>query len=247
MATDLNRRYMGLGHAGTIDQAVIDQSLRAYMLKVFNYMGSGLLLSGIVAVFIAQNSGLMSLFFTERLSATGLGMIAMLSPVGIILLMSFGINRLSAGALQGLYWALTATMGISLSLVFQRYTGASIARAFFITAATFGAMSLYGYTTKRDLTGFGAFLFMGLIGILIASVVNIFIASSMLHFVISVIGVLVFTGITAYDTQRIKSEFNESNPQELTQKMAIMGAVGLYLNFINLFQLILALIGNNRE
>ncbi|MCW5730139.1 MAG: Bax inhibitor-1/YccA family protein [Alphaproteobacteria bacterium] len=244
MAMDLDKRYLGMGRAGTVDQVVVDQALRAYMLKVYNIMGSGLLLSGIVAVVIAQSPGLMSLFFTERLAPTGLGLVAMLSPLGLLLWMSFGINRMSSGFLQGLYWVFTALFGISMAVLLHRYTGASVARAFFVTAATFGAMSLYGYTTKRNLTGWGSFLLMGLIGIIIAAVVNMFLASAMMHFVISAVGVLVFTGLTAYDTQRIKSEFDEADPAELQNKRAIFGAVALYLNFINLFQLMLAFLGN---
>ena len=244
MATDLNKRYLGLGRAGTVDQVEIDQALRAYMLKVFNIMGSGLLLSGIVAVVVAQSPSLMGMFFTQKLAPTGLGLVVMLAPIGLLLWMSFGFNRMSASLMQALYWVFTALFGISMAVLLHRYTGASVARAFFVTAATFGAMSLYGYTTKRDLTSLGSFLFMGLIGIMIAGIVNLFVMSSMLHFVISVIGVLVFTGLTAFDTQRIKADFNEADPAELQNKQAIMGAVGLYLNFVNLFQLILSLIGN---
>jgi FtsH-binding integral membrane protein len=230
MATGLNRRYGVFG--GTVDQAVIDESLRAYMLKVYNMMGSGLALSGIVAI------------VTFQAGLHGYGIIGTLAALGVMLVMSFGINRISAGTLGVLYWVFVALMGFGLSGIFAIYTGGSIARVFFITAATFGAMSLWGYTTKRDLSKMGSFLMMGLIGIIIASVVNMFMGSSMLQFAISVIGVLVFTLLTAFDTQRIKAEFNESNPAELTQKQAIFGAVSLYLNFVNLFTLLLNLLGN---
>ena len=237
MATILNRRYGTLG--GTVDQAVVDQALRAYMLRVYNLMASGLALSGIVAVLVAQSPAVMNALF-----GSGLGLIVMLAPIGLLLAMSFGANRMSAGTLGILYWAFVATFGLSLAAIFQIYTATSIVRVFFITAATFGAVSLYGYTTNRDLTGLGAFLFMGLFGLIIASVVNIFLASSAMQFAISVISVLVFTGLTAYDTQRIKSEFNEADADELQSKRAIFGAVSLYLNFLNLFMALLHLLGN---
>jgi FtsH-binding integral membrane protein len=221
-----------------VDQATIDEALRAYMLRVYNMMGSGLLLSGVVAIAAFQ------LGWTAMLFKSGLGIVAMLAPIGLLLVMSFGVNKLSPAALQGLYWAFTATMGLSLSSIFMVYTGASIARVFFITAATFGVMSLYGYTTKRSLANFGSFLMMGLVGIMLASIVNIFLGSSMLQFVVSVLGVLIFTGLIAYDTQRIKEEFNEADAAELQSKQALMAAVNLYLNFINLFQMLLSLLGN---
>ncbi|MBN9529560.1 MAG: Bax inhibitor-1/YccA family protein [Alphaproteobacteria bacterium] len=226
------------GSTRTIDRAAIDVALRSYMLRVYNLMGSGLALSGIVAI-AAYNLGWSAAFM-----GSGLGLVVMLAPIGILLLMSFGINRMSSAATNGLYWAFVATMGLSLSTIFMVYTQTSIARVFFITAATFGAMSLYGYTTKRDLSKFGSFLMMGLIGIMLASIVNIFIGSTALQFAVSVIGVLVFVGLTAYDTQRIKSEFYEGDAADIQSKQAVMAAVSLYLNFINLFQLLLSLLGN---
>lgn len=226
------------GSTRTIDRAAIDVALRSYMLRVYNLMGSGLALSGIVAI-AAYNLG-----WSASFMGSGLGLVVMLAPIGILLLMSFGINRMSSAATNGLYWAFVATMGLSLSTIFMVYTQTSIARVFFITAATFGAMSLYGYTTKRDLSKFGSFLMMGLIGIMLASIVNIFIGSTALQFAVSVIGVLVFVGLTAYDTQRIKSEFYEGDAAEIQSKQAVMAAVSLYLNFINLFQLLLSLLGN---
>jgi len=229
MATQFNR-YGAVGGAAT--QAVVDEALRSYMLRVYNLMGSGLALSGIVAVF-AYQAGMFQY-----------GFIGSLAALGVMLVMSFGINKMSAATLGTLYWVFTALLGFGLSGIFAVYGMGDIGRVFFITAATFGAMSLYGYTTKRDLSNWGSFLFMGLIGVVIASVVNIFLGSSMLQFAISVIGVLVFTGLTAFDTQRIKVEFNESNPAEVTNKQAIFGAVSLYLNFVNLFQLLLSLLGN---
>jgi len=226
------------GSARTIDRAAIDVALRGYMLRVYNLMGSGLALSGVVAIAAFQ------LGWAQAFVGSGLGLVVMLAPIGILLLMSFGINKMSAAATNGLYWAFVATMGLSLSTIFLVYTGTSIARVFFITAATFGAMSLYGYTTKRDLSKFGSFLMMGLIGIMLASIVNIFIGSTALQFAVSVIGVLVFVGLTAYDTQRIKAEFYEGDAADIQSKQAVMAAVSLYLNFINLFQLLLSLLGN---
>ncbi len=234
----MNTMYNQRWGTVAVDQATIDEALRAYMLRVYNMMGSGLLLSGVVAIAAFQ------LGWTAMLFKSGLGIVAMLAPIGLLLVMSFGVNKLSPAALQGLYWAFTATMGLSLSSIFMVYTGASIARVFFITAATFGVMSLYGYTTKRSLANFGSFLMMGLVGIMLASIVNIFLGSSMLQFVVSVLGVLIFTGLIAYDTQRIKEEFNEADAAELQSKQALMAAVNLYLNFINLFQMLLSLLGN---
>ncbi len=226
------------GSARTVDRAAIDVALRGYMLRVYNLMGAGLALSGIVAIAAFR------LGWAQAFVGSGLGLVVMLAPIGILLLMSFGINKMSSAATSGLYWAFVATMGLSLSTIFLVYTGSSIARVFFITAATFGAMSLYGYTTKRDLSKFGSFLMMGLIGIILASVVNIFIGSTALQFAVSVIGVLVFVGLTAYDTQRIKAEFYEGDAADIQSKQAVMAAVSLYLNFINLFQLLLSLLGN---
>ena len=168
----------------------------------------------------------------------------MLAPLAFVLVLSFGINKLSVPAAQAVFWAFAAIMGVSLSSIFLVYTDASIAKVFFITAATFGAMSLYGYTTKRDLTQMGSFLMMGLIGLIIASVVNIFMQSSMLEFAISAVGVLIFVGLTAYDTQKIKEGYSEAHGAELLAKGAIMGALSLYLDFINLFLMLLRLFGN---
>jgi len=236
MNTQLGR---GWSATTTADRAVIDQALRSYMLRVYNLMASGLLLSGIVAAVITMSPAVQQVVFQP-----GLVWLFILAPIGFLLAMSFGIRRWSAGTVQVMYWLMVAAFGVSLSTIFMAYTAESVVRVFFITAATFGAMSLYGYTTKRDISGWGSFLFMGLIGVIIAAVVNIFVASSMLQFVISVVGVLVFTGLTAYDTQRIKSDFYEGDPQEVMQKKSIMGAVSLYLNFLNLFMLLMHLLGN---
>lgn len=241
MSTPFNQTRYGY-RAGTLDQATIDQALRSYMLRVYNLMGSGLALSGIVAIAVASSPALMQTLF-----GSGLGIVVSLVPLGLLLVMSFGANKLSAPAVQALYWAFVATMGVSLSVIFMRYTGASITRIFLITAAMFGAMSLWGYTTKRDLTGMGSFLFMGVIGLIIASVVNIFLGSTILQMAVSAITVLVFTGLTAFDTQRIKSEFNEGDAADIQSKQAIFGAVALYVNFLNIFMALLSLFGQKNE
>ncbi|MBM3516674.1 MAG: Bax inhibitor-1/YccA family protein [Alphaproteobacteria bacterium] len=223
-------------------RAEIDAGLRAYMLRVYNYMASGVVLSGIVAYVVANTPALFNAIF-----GTPLMWVVILAPLGLVFLLSARVHKMSAAAAQASYWVFAGLMGLSLATVFAHYTGVSVARVFFITAGTFGAMSLYGYTTKRDLTNIGSFLFMGLIGIIIASVVNLFLASSALHFAISVIGVLVFVGLTAFDTQRIKSEYLESDSAEIAGKKAILGALRLYLDFINLFTMLLSLFGQQRE
>jgi FtsH-binding integral membrane protein len=222
-------------------QAEFDAGLRAHMLRVYNYMASGLALTGIVA-YATAFSGLYA-----RIAQTPLIWVVMLAPLAFVFFLSFRIDRIKTSTAQAIFWVFAGVMGISMASIFLVFTGASIARVFFITAGTFAAMSLWGYTTKRDLSGFGSFLFMGLIGIVIASLVNLFIASSALQFAISVIGVLVFTGLTAYDTQRIKSEYAEHYDHETLGKLAVMGALSLYLNFINLFTMLLQLFGARRE
>jgi uncharacterized protein len=207
--------------------ASIDTGLRSYMLGVYNYMTAGVAITGLVAYFVS-----------------GLVWVVMLAPLAFVLVLNFGLHKLSASSTQMLFWAFAAVMGLSLASIFVTYTDASIARVFFISAAAFAGLSLYGYTTKRDLTGFGSFLVMGLIGIIIASIVNIFLASSAMDFVISVIGVLVFAGLTAYDTQRIKSMYYEGDSSDTMTKKSVMGALSLYLDFINLFMMLLRLFGN---
>ena len=230
-------------YAGAGTQAVsFDEGLRRYMLRVYNMMVSGVLLTGIVAYALASSPEAMQMIF-----GTPLKWVVMLAPLAFVMVLSFGINKLSASAAGALFWVFAAAMGASLASIFIVYTGGSIARVFFITAATFAAMSLYGYTTKRDLSKFGSFLMMGLIGIVIAGLVNIFLQSTMMQFVISVVGVLVFVGLTAYDTQRIKEEFYGLQGGEIAQKSAVMGALSLYLNFINLFMMLLSLFGNKNE
>ena len=238
---EFDRPTIAGARAGTA--AAIDQGLRSYMLRVYNYMGIGLVVTGAVAYFVAQWAQ-SNPANAELIYGSPLAWVIMLSPLAFVLVLSFGIQKLSVDAAQAVFWAFAAVMGLSLSSIFLVYTDASIAKVFFISAATFGAMSLYGYTTKRDLSGMGSFLMMGLIGIIIASIVNIFLASSVLEFAISVIGVLVFVGLTAYDTQRIKASYDEGHGAEVLAKGAIMGALSLYLDFINLFMMLLRLFGN---
>jgi uncharacterized protein len=225
----------------TLDQAAIDEGLRAYMLRVYNYMASGLALTGIVA-YLAASTG-----FYASIAATPLIWVVMLAPIAVVLFFSFRLERMSPSAAQATFWVFAGLMGLSLASVFLMFTGASIARVFFITAGTFAAMSLYGYTTKRDLSKMGSFLIMGLIGIILASLVNLFIQSSALHFAISVIGVIVFVGLTAYDTQRIKEMYIESDDGGTLTKKAVYGALALYLDFINLFTLLLQFIGVRKD
>ena len=236
---------------------VVDEGLRAYMLKVYNYMASGVFLTGIVSLVLFQLSGGYNIQVTS-LGITGLTSIGntlynsalmwvvMLAPLGVVIYMSFGIAKMSSTKAQTTFWIFTALMGASLSSIFLVYTGASITRVFFITAGTFAAMSIYGYTTKKDLTRLGSFLMMGLMGIIIASIVNIFMKSTMMYFVISIIGVLIFVGLTAYDTQKIKNMYLVSDSGEIMGKKAVMGALTLYLDFINLFIMLLMLFGQRR-
>ncbi len=223
------------------DHPTLDLGLRQYMLRVYNLMAGGLGLTGVVAV-AAVASG-----FYQSIAATPLIWVVMLAPLAAVLFLSFRIERMSAGVAQAAFWGFAAIMGLSIAGIFLVYTGASIARVFFVTSATFGAMSLYGYTTGRDLSGFGAFLLMGLIGIVLAALVNILVASSALQLVISVVGVLVFTGLTAYDTQRIKEVYLASDAGDVLAKKSILGALTLYLDFINLFMMLLQLAGQKRD
>lgn len=231
-------------------ESELDVGLRQYMLRVYNYMASGLILTGIFAYGGTKVPALLNLMYSVgpsgSLSPTFFAWIIMLSPLAFILVLNFGIQRMQASTAQAVFWAFAAIMGLSLTHIFIVYTGASITRVFFITAGTFASMSLYGYTTKRDLSKFGSFLFMGLIGIVIASVVNIFMQSSAMAFVISVVGVLVFVGLTAHDTQNIKRMYIEGEHTETATKKAVMGALSLYLDFLNLFIMLLHLIGDRK-
>ena len=250
MALDFNQRSF----TKTTDQAVIDEGLRAYMLKVYNYMTTGLLLTGLVAYFFGKAS-IVTNELGQIIGVTSIGAllfnsplkwVVMLAPLGFVFYLSARINKMSVSSAQITFWIFSAIMGLSLASIFIVYTQASIARVFFISSGTFAAMSLYGYTTKKDLTKLGGFLFMGLIGIIIASLVNLFFQSSALHFAISVIGVLVFVGLTAYDTQSIKNMYYAGDSESVGGKKALMGALRLYLDFINLFIMLLRLFGQRR-
>jgi FtsH-binding integral membrane protein len=233
------------------EAAVIDQGLRAYMVSVYNYMAIGLAITGLVAIgtfklAVTQDAaGALALTsFGQTLFATPLKWVVALAPLGMVFFLSARINSMTTSGAQVAFWVFASLMGLSLSTIFLVYTGNSIARVFFITAGAFGALSLYGYTTKRDLSGLGTFLFMGLIGLIIASLVNIFLASTMMQFIISSVGVLIFSGLTAYDTQRIKEMYNAVDDSTIMGRKAIMGALSLYLDFINLFMMLLNLFGN---
>ena len=221
--------------------ADIDVGLRQYMLRVYNYMGAGLALTGVVA-YLASASG-----FYQAIYRTPLFWVLLIAPLGLVLLLGFRIQSMSLGAAQATFWAYAGLVGISLGGIFLVYTGTSIAETFFITAAMFLGMSLYGYTTGRDLTQFGSFLFMGLIGVVVAGLVNIFLASPALQFAISLVGVIVFTGLTAWDTQRIKEMYFAGDDTVVAGKKAIMGALALYLDFLNLFMMLLQFMGQRRD
>ena len=221
--------------------ADIDVGLRQYMLRVYNYMGAGLALTGVVA-YAASASG-----FYQAIYRTPLFWVLLIAPLGLVLLLGFRIQSMSLGAAQATFWAYAGLVGISLGGIFLVYTGTSIAETFFITAAMFLGMSLYGYTTGRDLTQFGSFLFMGLIGVVVAGLVNIFLASPALQFAISLVGVIVFTGLTAWDTQRIKEMYFAGDDTVVAGKKAIMGALALYLDFLNLFMMLLQFMGQRRD
>ena len=252
--------------ARTQQGEVVDQGLRSYMLTVYNYMAAGVALTGIVAYFLftqavtldpalAAKSATGGVYALKRgmyltqlgvtLYASPLKWVVMLAPLAFVFFLSFRVYKMSVASAQISFWLFAAVMGVSLSSIFLVYTGQSIVQVFFISAAAFAGLSLYGYTTKKDLSGWGSFLIMGVIGIVIAALVNIFLQSSALQFAISVIGVLVFAGLTAYDTQRIKDGYYEiAGNAELAAKAAIMGALSLYLDFINLFVMLLQLLGN---
>ena len=250
---------MAFGNAGpraaafTQTTAAFDEGLRSYMLRVYNYMGVALAITGIIAFGTAQLSvvstgqGLMLTQLGALLFTTPLKWVVMLAPLGLVILFSVRLHKMSPTSAQAVFWIFAALMGLSLATIFISFTQESIARVFFITAVTFGAMSLYGYTTKRSLAGLGSFLFMGLIGIIIAALVNMFLQSSALQFAISVIGVIVFVGLTAYDTQRIKESYSVHMSGAMATKSAIHGALRLYLDFINLFIMLIQLLGVARS
>jgi len=237
MAEDLRNYASSTSRADT--RAEIDQGLRAYMLSVYNYMASALLLTGMVAYATSKSETLMQTLF-----GTPLMWVVMLAPLGLVFFLSARINKMSASAAQTTFWIYAGLVGLSLATIFLAFTGASIARTFFVTAAAFGSLSLYGYTTKKDLSAFGTFLFMGLIGLLIAVVVNIFLQSTMMQLVISAAGVLIFAGLTAYDTQQIKEMYFEGDSTLVAKRKSIIGALRLYLDFLNLFLFLLQFMGN---
>jgi FtsH-binding integral membrane protein len=226
------------GAATRAGDAAFDAGLRSYMLSIYNYMASGVLVTGIVAILFA-NSGL-----AAQVLATPLRWVIMLAPLAFVMVLSFGINKLQTSTAQMLYWAFAVVMGLSMSSIFLVFTGVSIAQTFFATAAAFVGLSLYGYTTRRDLSGFGTFLIMGVVGILVAMLLNMFLQSSALQLVISIVGVLIFAGLTAYDTQRLKSMYTHIAGTDMMGKAVIMGALSLYLDFVNMFTFLLNLLGS---
>ncbi len=247
------------GAAPRLETAAIDQGLRSYILRVYNYMALGLVITGVAAIAVYMGSVTTEPAAGVRIIRNGLYLtqigyalfvspakwLIILSPLAFVFLLSFGVERMRPATAQVLFWIFAALVGVSLSSIFLVYTHTSITRVFFITAASFGTLSLWGYTTQRDLAGFGSFLLMGLVGIILASLVNLFVHSTMLQWVASVIGVLVFAGLTAWDTQRLKNEYIYAVMDgEAMQRSAIMGALSLYLDFINLFTLLLQLLGD---
>ncbi len=241
-----------VSRTGSVAAGAVDQGLRDYMLRVYNYMGLGVAITGIVAYTVYSmavqqtGAGLELTSFGHLMFESAFRWVVIFSPLVMVFVLSAGISRMSLGAAQLSFWGFAALMGASIASIFLVYTGQSIARIFFITAASFGALSLYGYTTKRDLTAWGSFLFMGLIGIILASLVNLLLASSALQFAVSVLGVLIFAGLTAYDTQKIKEMYYVGDDGTVAGRKAIMGALSLYLDFINLFMMLLSLFGDRR-
>lgn len=238
MVNQIDPRF-ATAQTGGMARADIDVGLRKYMLGVYNYMASGVLLTGMVALLVASVPALQQFVFF-----TPFKWVALFAPLAIVLFFSVRLHAMSASTAQAVYWLYAGTMGLSLGSIFLVYTGASIAKTFFVTATAFGALSLYGYTTKKDLSAWGTFLIMGVVGLLVASLVNIFLKSSGLEFVISAAGVLLFAGLTAYDTQKIKEMYYEGDGYEVTAKKSVSGALALYLDFINLFLFLLRFLGN---
>jgi FtsH-binding integral membrane protein len=247
MQNQYDPRTTGVNAAATVGvpRAARDAGLRSYMLSVYNYMASGVLLTGIVALLFAPYAGDV-LISADGRGLSGLGWLVTLSPLAFVMIMSFGINRLSTGALQMLFWAFATVMGLSMSTVFLAFTGVSIAQTFFAVAAAFLGLSLWGYTTKRDLSGIGTFLIMGVVGLIVAMLINLFLQSPAMAMAISAIGVLLFAGLTAYDTQRIKSMYAYVAGSDMMGKVVIMGALSLYLDFVNMFTFLLQFMGDRR-
>ena len=249
--SDFDRNLAARSGFGT-DQVAIDAGLRAYMIRVYNYMAAGVALTGLVAwltfsaAVVQTGAGLQLTAFGQAVFQGPLMWVLVLAPLGLVFAISFGINRMQPATALMLFFVYAGLLGLSLASIFLIYTGTSITRVFFISAATFGALSLWGYTTKRDLSGIGSFMFMGLIGIIIASLVNIFLRSSGLDWAISVVGVVVFAGLTGWDTQRIKEMYDPMDDGTIGGRKAVMGALSLYLDFINLFLMLLRLMGDRR-
>jgi FtsH-binding integral membrane protein len=240
--TGFGTSFGSAGAVGTGRTEVFDQGLRRHMLSIYNYMASGVLLTGVVAL-LTYTSGMAEAFFSSPLR-----IVVGLAPLAIVLVVSFGgAKRFSAGTLQMLFWAFAVLMGLSLSTIFVVYTGESIAATFFATAAAFAGLSLWGYTTKKDLSGFGTFLIMGVVGLLVASVINWFLQSPALYYAVGFLGVLIFAGLTAYDTQRLKTEYAHVRGTEWAAKAIILGALELYLDFINMFLFLLRFLGAARD
>ena len=234
-------RFGGVNAATVgVPRAARDAGLRSYMLSVYNYMASGVLLTGIVALLFAT-SGL-----AAQVLVTPLRWLIILAPLGFVMAMNFGLNRMKTSTLQALFWAFAVSMGLSMSSIFLVYTGVSIAQTFFAVAAGFAGLSLYGYTTKRDLSGLGTFLIMGVVGLLVAMLINLFLQSAAMMMAISAIGVLLFAGLTAYDTQKIKSMYAYVAGTDMMGKVVIMGALNLYLDFVNMFTFLLSFMGDRR-
>jgi len=259
MADNWNQGARSVPVAGSRVDVTIDQGLRTYMLKVYNLMALGLAITGVAAyamfamstttdpaLSVGSLNGIMLTSLGATIYTSPLKWVLMFAPLALVMFLSFRVDRMSVSAAQTTFWAYAALVGLSLSTIFLVYTQESIVQVFFVTAASFGALSLFGYTTKRDISAWGSFLFMGVIGILIASVVNIFLASSALSFAISAIGVLVFAGLTAYDTQQIKEMYYEGDGTAVMGRKAIMGALRLYLDFLNMFMFLLQLFGDRR-
>lgn len=231
-------------YSPAVERAGVDEGLRAYMLKVYNYMAGGLVLTALSA-YATVNTPLFNLFFNAN-GLTGFGWLIFLAPLLMVLVFNSVVRRGTIGQVQGVFWGFSALMGMSIAPVMLIYTASSMTRVFLITAGTFGAMSLYGYTTKRDLTGMGSFLIMGLWGVIIASIVNIFLKSPAMYYVLSYISVAIFVGLTAYDTQKIRSLYASADGEDTLIRKAVVGALELYLDFINLFLSLLRIMGNRR-
>jgi len=243
--TGFGTSFGSAGAVGAGRTDVFDQGLRSHMLSIYNYMTSGVLLTGVVALLFSRG-GAESPAAQVFASGGPLAWLIILSPLAIVFAMSFGANRFSTTTLRAMFWGFATLMGLSMSTVFLVYTGGSIAATFFATAGAFAGLSLFGYTTKKDLSGFGTFLIMGVVGLLVAMVINIFLKSPAMYYAISAIGVLLFAGLTAYDTQRIKSMYAHVAGTDMMGKTAIMGALSLYLDFINMFQFLLSFMGDRR-